>query len=313
MEENNYELNTEKNQNNINNPDKKKNIIIIILIIVVITLLLALIYVSIDKEKNNDNKSNNENQTTNNNQNTDNNNNNDPQEENKATEIDIQNKIVTELYNTIIPSGYIIDENLEYHKQNKILAKNINNSIKLELTSQLWYKNYQKNPSKDVIVSNYGDNLSVPKKQFEDIYHKLFGKDDTLKVEQTYNTCPGINPDSNNRVKLLMACGGDGPRTIAQKVYKAEKTKDELYIYEKAGFLDVNYKTSMEKGEETVVLDGYKLYKDYSKKILVATLNTTNLDIPNIDKYYDELDTFKYTFKLNADNTYYFYSVEKLS
>ncbi len=228
--------------------------------------------------------------------------------DNKVTILSTSDSLVQELYNSIMPEDYSFSSNLFYHDNSYLLASEIDIETRLELTASKWLEKNSDNPSGDVVVNNYGDEYIVPESQIKEIYKKLFG-DIEYEIVDTSTACPGIRRVSTDTIGIGTACGGTGMLNIIQNVFQAEKSSDELYIYEKAAFT----KYLEKENEQGASL--YNLYKDQIKSVLVAenfsidySVSSNDIDLSSV---LDKLDIYKYTFKSNGDGTYYFYSVER--
>lgn len=275
------------------NNNKKTNILIALVIVLgalVIILGGTFAFMYFDDDIN---KGSNESITdTNNNDNSTNN----------IISLDVSSSVIKETINNIIPWWYTHTSNYFYHKNDKMLASDISNGIKMELVLQKLVDELRNNPDKDVETTNDGDNFIISEDKIIKVYKQLFGSD---KYEFTnYNDiCPGARKLEDGRIEVGTACGGTGMATIITEIVNAEKNEEELYIYEVAGFL----KYSEEENEQGQSL--FNLYKDGEYKNLIAEKIEFSDNIDSVLE--DKLSTYKYTFKSNGDGTYHFYSVEK--
>lgn len=262
-----------------------------ILIALVIGMGIFIVY---DKVLNNDNANNSEDQN-----NTQNNN-----ESNVVTELSISDSLVQELYSSIM-FGYGLTNDYYYHNSSKTLVSDMKNYTKMYLTANKWLKEYRNNPNSDVVESN-DYTLIVPEEQIKNVYYRIFGKDSVYSLNSSYNFCPIMSYEGADKIKLSLACGGGtGLPKVVQNIIKAEKTENEIYIYENVAFL--NYVEDNSDGRHV-----YNLYKDTEKTNLVAEKVVLVGDYNElVEQYQNKLDTYKYTFKSNGDGTYYFYSVER--
>lgn len=211
---------------------------------------------------------------------------------------------------------------LYYHKKNSQTAAELSNFHKNTILANELLNNY----------INDDESVQFSKSELDKIYHKLFGSQ-TKALDEYKNGCPSLKITENNNYTFSSGnCGNlwsPGYHTaIFTQFYKAEKTDNELYLYELVGYPKYNNENN---NDVLHWLDNdFTLYKDYDLTVKTSGTNK-NLFATNLKHLYvncggdgsdygydltkikDELNTYKYTFKKNSDNSYYFYRVEKVN
>ena len=147
----------------------------------------------------------------------------------------------------------------------------------------------------------YNNKTTISISQIEEYAKKIFGENVSLNYEDIKGSCEAWwwTYDKTNQLykNPSTGCGGAFLPQYYKKTTKAIKYDDKIEIIEKVAYseytdTDIPIKTiytSMNKNQELIKLEN-------------------NEDF-NINNYLDKLDSYKYTFKKEGDN-YYFYSVE---
>lgn len=292
-------------------------ILIGVLIAVIILLTGYIVYDKvIDKDKNNTEEKNQDNITPTNT----------PAEISKTEPVNLDDEKVsalisyimnvydneTEMYGTYKVETGRNKVGLFYHKNDKQIIDNIDSNVKLEMLSSKIYNEYMKSLASSGVYEK-----TFTKTEIDKLYHELFGSN-ASSIKYTSNTCPSLK-EENGKVVIKSGCGNMyGPGfhySIITQFYNAEKTANELYLYQLAGYPKYDDESNLEALHD--FNDDFTIYKDFDLTIKTAGTNV-NLKVPNDNvMYYDlikikeELDSYKYTFKLENGN-YYFYSVEKI-
>lgn len=210
---------------------------------------------------------------------------------------------------------------LYYHKKNSQLAAELSDSHKNMILAGELNNN-----------SNGAGTAQFSKSELDRIYHNLFGSQ--AKALEVYkNGCPSLEINENGDYVFNGSSCGDiwnpGYHTVIfTQFYKAEKTTNELYLYELVGYPKYNDENKSDTAHW--LDDDFTLYKDYNLTIKTSGTNKNLLDTNlkhlyvncggdssdfgyDLTKIKEELNAYKYTFKKNSDNSYYFYQVEKVN
>ncbi len=218
----------------------------------------------------------------------------------------------TEMYGTYKVETGRNKVGLFYHKNDKQIIDNIDSNVKLEMLSSKIYNEYMKSLASSGVYEK-----TFTKTEIDKLYHELFGSH-ASSIKYTSNTCPTLK-EENDKVQVMSSCGNViGPGfhySILTQFYKAEKTNDELYLYQLVGY--PKYDDENDTNIPHNIDDSFIIYKDYDLTTKTSGTNT-NLGTANenggynydLTKIKSELDSYKYTLKLENGN-YYFYSVEK--
>ena len=204
-------------------------------------------------------------------------------------------------------------DGLFYHKNDKQIINNIDSNIKLEMLSSKIYNEY--------MTSSGIYEKTFTKAEVDKLYHELFGLS-ASSIKYTSNTCPSLT-EENGKVIVKSGCGnilGPGYHySIITQFYKAEKTANELYLYQLVGYPKYDNESNLEALHSFE--DDFTIYKDFDLTTKTSGTNKKLYDENikfqyanhgyNLTKIKEELDSYKYTFKLE-DGNYYFYSVEKM-
>lgn len=284
-----------------NNTNKLLIVIIILLSLLVIGLGGYFVYTNIDNPNENNEQTETENKEENKNK----------DENTKVESISIYSQTVQDAMKKIEPITcesdnvafcYYEEVKGEYYgllyRNNKLLAKDLSTKIKLDLAARN-IEREQYTPIENSCIKSVSENIFIQK------YHDIFGKSSTYQwVDNSEQPYPFIYSHKKDNRVYTKSCGGDsmGPgHLIITELSYAEKMDDELYIYELMAVI------SSKENEEKA-----KVYNDLDEKNLITSdlfsvVNSQEL----FGKYANKLSEYKYTFKLE-DGNYYFYSVEKV-
>lgn len=142
-------------------------------------------------------------------------------------------------------------------------------------------------------------------KTIEDVYQKIFGKTDSLKLTTEFGMGYGYFYKAGNGVlAAFYQGGGDWPNQDNSKLIKAEQQDDIIYLY------DRYFRTGR---------DSVGLYKGLESDIIDADFNNPDGwtgrpgDIDEIiGKYGDKIPTYRHTFRRAAGDSYYWASSERV-
>ena len=226
--------------------------------------------------------------------------------DNSLVTIDIDSELVNLLINKLEPLDdfafrYLYPDNSYYaeskfgimYKLDRLLAENLPVDVKSYLVAAELYSEKEEDTD---FVCEY--KLTV--EAFREEYYNFFGKNANYEIVAYDFALPLLRFQGDEII--IGSCGGDtrGPGYfIYSKYIRAEKNKSEIYLYEKVAFAD----------EREEVVDKYNFYSDveYTKMIIDDVSEEEIFS----SKYIDKLPEYKYTFKLE-DGNYYFYSVERV-
>ena len=157
----------------------------------------------------------------------------------ESTKISINSDLVQEL-KKYIPYGFVENMDGTAYSSKKIMYKDLSNKLVLET----------------VLLNLKNDLNNICNPEFEEQFRKMYGSDNSYTNEQsgTYIYQNGC---------YIFAGGGSSagaPHKLSE-VYDAEKSNDELYIYENYIYLTLNTKT-----DDTSFVSIYK-YGDSTGKI----------------------------------------------
>ena len=285
---------------------EKKNTGLIVLIVVLSIAVLGLGgFIIYDKVLNNDSK---------NNSNEINKEDNEISNVSKEEVLWLNDTLVQNLYNMVIFPGDDILGNWYFYENEKVTLDNISNDTKLYMA----YTQLNKND-----IEYKEDNLHGTKSfdinQFEIGMKNVFGNNITYeKNDFMPEMCDceyKYNADQQKYICEIGGCGGPGESYVDRKLYNAVKISDEIILYEKFAFININeiiFSNSDPK------YDGPKagIYKDTKSKNAIKTWIKdvdyfyNNKPNYNFDDYIDQMSMVKYTFKKGDDNSYHFYSSE---
>jgi len=244
--------------------------------------------------------------------------------------LNINDKIVTELYDSIVKINYY-EETLVYQK-NKVTLSNIDNQLKL-LTI---FQNLKEEDGQKVKATEYTGVIEDDGNSYKYLYTKetveekakeIFGQTATVRHEDC-SPWDGYSRIYENGVYTCFAYagGGDVPWSMSIAfLLKAESEGDYIYIYD-------NYIHMVEVANivNGVYYSGtYDLYATSDRQMVIfKNINlrdegvyegTSNLSSEEFNKTYkenlfkicgDKLKTFKHTFKKDDNGNYCWISTE---
>lgn len=286
--------------------EKKSNCSKIVIVILVILLLGACAYIAYDKlmVKEDNNLTNEKKETT---------------KSDKETVIsdnllinDLSEKI-TYLNTARIYTGYekfndALNKSIEIDAYNfrDIYDKQLSDDDKLDITLNSLEKNYvnlsvtyenMSDEAKEIFKPyveagsiNDIDEKQISSDNVEERYQLLFGE----KVNNhSIKSCPYFTYDSKNNVYYYSRqCGGTSDGTVYLYKNKFTTKDDNAYVYVNIGY--------------AALADDTSTYGDITR-IEENTLENFSINESNYTKYSE----YKYTFKKDSNNNYYFVSVEK--
>ena len=149
--------------------------------------------------------------------------------------------------------------------------------------------------------------VSIPEEDIKESYYKIFGSSVEFKTESLDGNDCGLTAftyDSGSKVykESVNGCGGTALPYYETKIIKAVKYSDRIEITEKVVYVELEWDESSSETYQFVYTN-----KDKTNKLATVSSN----EEISIDDYLDRLDSYKYTFKKDGDN-YYFYSSEKV-
>ena len=231
------------------------------------------------------------------------------------------NEIVSKLYDYVLKSddsdeSYAWESNAEpasFYRSNKVTYSSLTDMEKTLVV----IKNYSGNELKTVKTSTLSGIVDTTDK-LEDtiVYENINTKANQIfnQTETTWKNYEGLGTKleykNGNYYKLSIYGGGKGTSEHGySELVKAEKSGDEIYIYDK--FIYVDY-TSIDIGETNPKIH---IYTTADKGDDISTETATEFS-DNVKpaklftKYESKLNTFKHTFKQAQDGTYYWVSTE---
>lgn len=217
--------------------------------------------------------------------------------ESKTEEIDVNSELVQKLYKLILKDNECI-ETIAYQNQ-KVTISNLENKAKL-MTIFENMENSEATSTK-TIKTDYEDmnQYYFSKEKVEEKAKQIFGN----QVSITHETLPNLLARQivfKNGEYLKVDINGGGGflwEYSTEKLIKAEKKKDEIYLYDK--YIHVVRDD-----------DDYQKNTIYNasdrKKVLGTDISGMPIDINKVKG----VNTFKHTFKKNTAGTYYWVSTE---
>lgn len=200
---------------------------------------------------------------------------------NNNQQIDIESKLVLDLYESVTPSNdaIVLDNQYKMH----------NNEFNNEYIIAIGIKNYLTSNNKAEIIS---------KADIEKNIYKIFGKNINFTHTDTYilfdNYC-GFNYDKElEQYKSINGCDGSTSDYYFRKPIEAKKEKNKLIITEKLIYVSVDW----EKEPHKVTVYNNSIDKSIIKKY---DINSDELNI-NIDDYKSEASTYNYVFEQKNNN-----------
>lgn len=217
--------------------------------------------------------------------------------ESKTEEIDVNSELVQKLYKLILKDNECI-ETIAYQNQ-KVTISNLENKAKL-MTIFENMENSEATSTK-TIKTDYEDmnQYYFSKEKVEEKAKQIFGN----QVSITHETLPNLLARQivfKNGEYLKVDINGGGGflwEYSTEKLIKAEKKNDEIYLYDK--YIHVVRDD-----------DDYQKNTIYNasdrKKVLGTDISGMPIDINKVKG----VNTFKHTFKKNTAGTYYWVSTE---
>lgn len=272
----------------------KNKIIFTVIIILLILLIGILIYIIYDKNKDVKINQNNDNQ------------------ENSYEELSIESDFIKNLYSYSNIQCEI--ERKIYYENDKFIISDMDNDYKLIIPATYLYNNY--------IVDEGQNNYKISVEKYKEIVEKIFGKINYDMKNTTKIGPPSVYFDKEpNTVNISLAAGCPiGQFGYLREIVAARKYDDRIEIAEKHLFKNYEVcdsstsKLCMNYYDEYFDINdknapknkiGYDYYDTYDKYFEIDTKET-------IKKYADVIPTYRFTYKKDAKENYYFYSVEKL-
>ena len=302
----------------MNNENKKSNNLLLWIIIILLIILIGiggvLVYTSYSDDVNtNINNYVNENNKVE----EDNNKNEDLENDTDKDEVIVENlNLNSDLINIIVKKidffnrgefNYTqIDDNDEkfgiLYKNDKLLIKDLPAEIRMgyvvdnfDLETEAEYGG----------VNDYGVvKYIINNDKFKQKYFQLMGKDVNYEPVVYDYICPSPTIENGNIIFYHGGCGGTWEPPlykIFKKYTRAEKNNNEVYLYEKIAFVNINL---VDDSSE------FDIYSDIEHTNLIANSVKNENEIFS-SKYINKFSEYKYTFKLE-DGNYIFHSVEKV-
>ena len=218
----------------------------------------------------------------------------------KDSKKDVLEKHETQKYNYYDIISYLKLSDLPdeyygyFYKKDKMTTDSISNNIKIYMAIR-----------KVITDKKITGNIEIKAKDVENALNSIFGPN----VKYNHQSITGNNISYTSFIydrdsKIYSEekidcddCDSTQNSTIISEIIKTDDTNNIVEVYEKVGFVTTEYDLDTKK----VV---YNIFKDINEKELIGTTNQYS-----IEKYKDQLNTYKYTFKKN-ENSYYFEKVE---
>ncbi len=254
-----------------------KNVLIIIISVVVILLIALGVLIFNNKDKDNKPKDNNKGNNTENLEN---------------AKMPDYYSILSYLKLTNLPEKYL---GYFYQKDNYSVST-IDNKVKI-------YMGIRK------VIGDNGDKYNNPtnkielkKEDVEKALISIFGPDIDYKHESLDGNSCSFSSFKYDKTKNLYIqepgeCPEMGTDTMLTEISNIKQEDKTVEIYEKFAYVELSYNLESQKVS-------YDIYKEVAKTTKVATVDEYSLESCK-----DQLNTYKYTFKLNNKN-YYLESVE---
>lgn len=181
-----------------------------------------------------------------------------------------------------------------YYREDKTLMSKISNEFRIRLVlNNLSYQSY---PTTDGVSCSY----MIPESDLQVAYRKFFDSTVSYEYIESKGACPTFVRNDEKNIEISECC--KDIESLGVHIYsvleKADKTEEELYLYERMGVYDDTTNT---------------YYKDLNLKHKVRE----NFELPSFDirvdylkKNLEKFTQYKYTFKIKNDQ-YYLYSVER--
>ena len=218
----------------------------------------------------------------------------------KTEELDINSKLVQKLYNYILKDNDCV-ETIAYQSQ-KTTRENLENQVKIMTIFENIEDSEADSTKKETL--DYGAVLIhyyFKKETIENKAKEIFGNDIVIIHESISNLKSMYDVAYNNgtyeKTDILQGGGGFLWEDSTEKLIKAEKNGDEIYLYDK--YIHVV------RDENNYNINN--VYNASDRKVLLASnLPISSINIDTIKN----ANTFKHTFRKNSDGSYYWYSTE---
>ena len=228
----------------------------------------------------------------------------------------IKNDILTKFY-AITGSGENGIRGLYSFRYGNSVFGNVfddfNDDLKLRVVLDYFYNN---NLFEDLKEENYSEPIFakyIDTKFYQisadtvlDQYRKFYGSDPILKsIDDPKIGCFGYtySPEKQLFFKIYPSCGGEMSSNVYSYINRFVVDGDKIYLY-------VNYGISKEAGSyPNVKVTIYKDldYKDvYKSEMSLKAANDFRINESN----YSNFSEYKFTFKKDSNNNYYFVSIE---
>lgn len=280
--------------------EKKKNLIIGLLVVIIIILLVLVFMMYNDTNKDFDNSANKAA--------------NSGSQVEEVTALDINSSEVQDLekiYNLMfdVNSCKFNSPTSEYFKEDSYQFKDIPNYAAISIVA-----NYE-NPGEEVFLESFEEKKFTEEEvnKFKSDYKKLFGETNEIIFEEEFGNCPTFYYKDGVLTAKSINCGcGSGisqPESV-EEIIKADKDSTEIKVFKKVGFL-------VNKYIEADQNDIFVIAKDVDGNEVLNNLELDNYEnmLDKAQKYLnenkDEFNTYIVTYKMNSDNSYYIYSLEK--
>lgn len=218
----------------------------------------------------------------------------------KTEELDINSELVQKLYNYILKDNDCV-ETIAYQSQ-KITIENLENQVKIMTIFENIDNSVANSTRKETL--DYGAVLThyyFKEETIENKAREIFGNDIVITHESISNLKSMYDVAYNNgtyeKTDILQGGGGFLWEDSTEKLIRAEKNGDEIYLYDK--YIHVV------RDENNYNINN--VYNASDRKVLLASdLPISSINIDTIKN----VNTFKHTFKKNSDGSYYWYSTE---
>ena len=234
----------------------------------------------------------------------------------KKEELWLNDTLVQDLYSMVTFPGNDILGNWYFYENEKITLDNINNDTKLWM-AYTRLREYE-------IISEYDSGYHVFSyfdiTKFDNGMKDIFGNNITYTKDNFMpDNCDceyKYNSDKNRYECIIGGCGGPISQYIDSKLYKAFKLNDEIILYEKFAFINIDEIIYANSSIEDEIDTKAGIYKDVKSEKLIKSwvkdIDYTDNNEPDykFEDYIDQMSMVKYIFKKGNDNSYHFYSSE---
>ena len=243
----------------------------------------------------------------------------DKKQEEPIIELDINDELVKTLYGYVSFQNGSYDERLTNYQDKTITVDELDKNFIFECA----YRNMAIS-EEDKLEFLYEDGTSEGKDEWFGIgteliqqkIKEIFGK--TIENE-SFNFTGVYASYNHGQYNLSFGGGGCGGTQSINKMSKAYKQGNELYIEDKYIFFDSDcvFCSEDEECKDQYVTTLYTSTNKTNKMAQITeVLNVTNIDNSEeilFTKYENIAQRYKHTFKLGEDNKYYWYSTEPIN